>query len=257
MDMTAPAEWDLAPAALTATLGGRPHRAYPALVSTQAAAVAWAREGAPPGALVVGDYQASARGWDGRPWTASLGACLGFSLVLRPRLPFGYEDLVYPAVCAGLLTLAPDGMYAQWPDRVAGDAGWEARTLVEHEPDGGPLGWTVASVLLGPVAPPRAELLAAAVEAVEDAVGGSPREVLDTYRARCATLGRRVRVRLLPLRPGGPEAVGRAADLRDDGGLVVETDEGRVAVVRPADAGAVEFLEPQEASGGARRDATP
>ncbi|MEJ7744106.1 MAG: hypothetical protein WKF73_17135, partial [Nocardioidaceae bacterium] len=50
---------DLGPGAITAALGDRPVRAYPALLSTEAVGMAWAREGAPSGAVVVADYQAS------------------------------------------------------------------------------------------------------------------------------------------------------------------------------------------------------
>ena len=53
---------DLAADALAADLPGRPLRSYPALLSTEADALAWARAGGPGGAVVVAGYQASPRG---------------------------------------------------------------------------------------------------------------------------------------------------------------------------------------------------
>ncbi|MDQ4130536.1 MAG: hypothetical protein M3133_06040, partial [Actinomycetota bacterium] len=74
---------------------GRPVRTYPAILSTSADAFAWARAGAPEGALVVADYQAAPRGRAGLPWEVRPGEGLGFSLVLRPELPPEREGWLY------------------------------------------------------------------------------------------------------------------------------------------------------------------
>ena len=58
---------DLSAEALAAVLPGRPIRAYPALLSTEADALAWARAGAPSGALVAAAYQAAPRCRAGLP----------------------------------------------------------------------------------------------------------------------------------------------------------------------------------------------
>ena len=65
---------DLDPDVLAQALPGRPVRSYPALLSTDADAQAWARTGASAGAVVVADYQASPRGRGGLPWTVRPGA---------------------------------------------------------------------------------------------------------------------------------------------------------------------------------------
>jgi BirA family biotin operon repressor/biotin-[acetyl-CoA-carboxylase] ligase len=64
---------DLAADVLAADLPGRPLRSYPALLSTEADALAWARAGAPDGAVVVAGYQASPRGRAGLPWQVQQG----------------------------------------------------------------------------------------------------------------------------------------------------------------------------------------
>ena len=51
------------------------------------------------------------------------------------------------------------------------------------------------------------------------------------YRATCLTLGTRVRVEL----PGGGELVGDAADILDDGELVVRDDSGARRTVTAGD----------------------
>ncbi|HWH34036.1 MAG TPA: hypothetical protein VNT56_01805 [Acidimicrobiales bacterium] len=53
---------DLSAGVLAAALPDRPLRSYPAPLSTEADALAWARAGAPVGAVVVADYQAAPRG---------------------------------------------------------------------------------------------------------------------------------------------------------------------------------------------------
>jgi BirA family biotin operon repressor/biotin-[acetyl-CoA-carboxylase] ligase len=57
-------------------------------------------------------------------------------------------------------------------------------------------------------------------------VEGEPTEVLERWRARSATLGRRVEATTV----GGDAVVGVAADLDDRGGLVVLTDDGPATV---------------------------
>ncbi len=55
-----------------------------------------------------------------------------------------------------------------------------------------------------------------------DVVAGAGSSVLDAWRARSATLGRRVRVDL-----GRDDVVGVATDITADGHLVVDGDDGR------------------------------
>jgi BirA family transcriptional regulator, biotin operon repressor / biotin---[acetyl-CoA-carboxylase] ligase len=55
--------------------------------STNDEAAAWARAGAPHGAIVIADSQTRGRGRLGRAWHSPPGAALYFSAILRPSLP--------------------------------------------------------------------------------------------------------------------------------------------------------------------------
>ena len=72
----------------TAVLGqAREHHA--SLPSTNDRALAWAREGAPHGALVTADEQTAGRGRLGRRWASPAGEGLYASVVLRPAAYLG------------------------------------------------------------------------------------------------------------------------------------------------------------------------
>ncbi len=233
---------DLTPAALRDALPDRPVRTYPALLSTDADAQAWARAGAPAGALVVADYQASPRGRGGVPWTVQPGRGLGFSLVVRPDLPADAQGWPYIAATTGLAALVGEGAATAWPDLVCAADGRRAAAVgVFSDLEGERVRWAVLTVLVEEAAPPRALLLAAAVAAIEAQLERPAESVLDDYRKRCATLGRRVRARLVPLGPEGPAVEGLAGDVRPNGGLVIVTDEGRRAVVPPPELGVLDL----------------
>lgn len=63
---------------------GQPREHHASLPSTNDRALAWAREGAPHGAMVTADAQTAGRGRLGRRWDSPPGAGLYVSLVLRP-----------------------------------------------------------------------------------------------------------------------------------------------------------------------------
>ena len=81
--------------------------------------------------------------------------------------------------------------------------------------------------------------LAAAIEA---RLAAPSTRVLADYLPRCATIGRSVAARLIPLSPGGPAVTGIARTALADGALVIETPEGRRIAVRPQALGALEPL---------------
>ncbi len=239
---------DLAREAVAARMPDRPLRADPALMSTEAEAMSWGREGAPAGALVVAAYQASPRGRSGldRSELIEPGRGLGFSLVLRPELGPERSGWSYPvatgAVAGVLADHRPDAaVTTEWPDEVHADGGLTAAVGVPAELGPSGVRWAVVTVLVGGLRPPRTGVLARLVEAVE-AHHGRPREqVLDDYRARCETLGSRVRARMLPLGATGPTVTGRAVEVLADGSLVVAPDEGgRRVAVPPQDLGHLE-----------------
>ena len=251
MGMSLEGSEDLTRERVADLLPERPLRVYPALLSTEAEAMAWARRGAPDGALVVAGYQASPRGRSGLEWAGEqeAGRGLGFSLVLRPDLPADREGWLYVVALAALadVLLGQGGGALHWPDEIRDQSRLRAAVGVQTEPSGDRLRWAVVNVLVPGADPPRAPLLAQLVEAVTTRARQAPQRVLDDYREGCATLGRRVRARLLPLGPAAPTVTGAARDVLEDGALVIETDEDERVAVTPHGLGHVE--EPDEGDG--------
>jgi BirA family biotin operon repressor/biotin-[acetyl-CoA-carboxylase] ligase len=201
-----------------------------------------ARSGAAEGRVLVADHQTAGRGRLGRRWEAPPGSALLVSVLVRPSLPVARAHLV--TMAAGLA--ASDACDAvagvrpglKWPNDLVVDDAKLAGLLAESVVDGDALRALVVGMGLNVTAAPAegATCLADHAEAgVErrdlldawlarlDARLDSLDEVLGDYRPRCATLGRDVRVE----RPDGV-VEGRAADVTDDGHLVVDTGAGRV-----------------------------
>lgn len=240
--MAVGADDDLSPQAVQEALPRREVRTYPALLSTEAEALSWARAGAPAGAVVVADYQAAPRGRAGYPLEVEPGEGLGFSLVLRPRLPPEREGWLYVVTTSGLAdVLAPDAVI-EWPDTVRSAPGATRTGAVGMHVELGPglTQWAVATVVVPRVDPPRALRLAELVAAIEQRYTSTPDSVLDDYRPRCTTLGRTVRARLVPMGPSGPQVSGEAVECLPDGALVVVTDQGNRVAVRPQHLGVLE-----------------
>lgn len=239
---------DLSAEALSEHLLDRPLRAYPALLSTEADALAWARAGAPEGAVVVADYQAAPRGRAGLLWRVEPGRGLAFSLVLRPRLSPEREGWLYTVATSGLADVAGEEAGIEWPDEVK--VGRERNSAVGIQAGFGAHGteWAVVTVLVEDAAPPRGPLLERVVAAIEARLRERSADVLSAYLERCATLGRRVRARMIPMGPGGPEFTGRAVSALKDGALLLETAEGRRVAVRPQNLGLLEESPSEDAS---------
>lgn len=234
---------DLDVPALVDALPGRPIRSYPALVATEADALAWARDGGPTGALVVADFQLSARRKGGWPWPVEAGRGLGFSLLIAPRERADRQGWPYVAATTAVADVLGSQHAVAWPDEVRGDGRCSAAVVVQDDAST-PARWAVLTVLVAEAEPPRAPLLARLVGAVEHRLSQDPYDLLAEYRPRCVTLGRRVVVRLVPLGPASPTIEGVAVDCRPDGRLVVETPAVRRAVLAPDDVGLIEDHEP-------------
>ncbi len=238
MDVTG----DLGAAELAAALGDRPARTYPAVLSTEAVAMAWAREQAPPGAVVVADYQASPRGRGGLPWVVHQGRGLGFTLLLRPPLPPEREGWPYVAALLALHdVVGTEGSAVAWPDTVSDACGEVLASLgvyVELGPSR--TEWVSLTVLIENALPPRAPLLARLLNRLEQRVDAPAEQVLADYLPRCTTLGRQRRARLIPMGPGGPEVTGEAVDVLADGALVLLTARGNRVAVPPHNLGLLE-----------------
>ena len=241
---------DLAPEQLAPDLADRPFRAYPALLSTEPEAMAWARSGAPAGAVVVADYQASPRGRGGWPWQVRPGRGLGFSMVLRPDLPPEREGWLYVVASLALADELGD-VGLGWPETVTTPDGDTVLARLGTFVHLGPArtDWAVATVLVEDARPPRGPLLARVAAALEARLAEPADEVLRQYRPRCTTLGRFVRARMIPLGPSGPSVAGKAVDVLADGALVLLTARGNRVAVRPPNLG---VLEPAERHGEVR-----
>lgn len=231
---------DLGPAEVEGALRGRPVRTYPALLSTEPVAMAWARDAGPSGAVVVADYQASPRGRAGLPWTVQLGRGLGFTLIHRDDdLALEREGWPYIAALLGLhdaIGTADDGLV--WPDQLSSaERRPIARLGVHVEPGPGRMEWATITVLVEDAPSPRSSLLARVIEAIETRLAEPAQTVLDGYRPRCVTLGRSVRARMLPLGPDGPEVSGDAVDVLADGALVLLTARGNRVAIPPHNLG--------------------
>lgn len=226
---------DLTRAELERLMPGRPLRTYPAILSTEADALAWARQGAADGSLVVAGYQAAPRGRAGLSFADDFdsGHGLGCTFVLRPDLENEREGWLY---AVGVLALADavgdePGRTIEWPDRVVEGERTIGAVGVQTEPGAKTLRWAVVTLLVPGSEPPRAPLLARLADGIDRWSAASVEEVRQAFHDRCGTFGRHVRARLLPLGPAAPTFEGTAVDLAPDGGLVIETaDERRVVV---------------------------
>ena len=227
---------------VAAALGDRPVRTYPALLGTEPVAMAWAREGVESGAVVVADYQASARGRGGWPWTVRAGHGLGFTLLVRPDLEPEREGWPYVPSLLALHDVVggPDALLV-WPDAVrSADGSVLARLGVYVELGPSRTEWATVTVLVEDAEPPRAPLLARLVAAVEQRLAQPAEQVLAEYLPRCATLGQEKWARLIPLGPGGPSVTGEAVDVLADGALVLRTARGSRVAVPPQNLGVLD-----------------
>lgn len=239
---------DLAKDRLAGELRGRQVRSYPALLATEPEAMAWARAGAPAGALVVADYQAAPRGRGGQPWRVTPGHGLGFSLVLRPQLSPEREGWLYVAASVALADAltTDDDVRLQWPDTVLAVHGSDTRARLGmiSQPGEDTAAWAVLTVLVEDAVPPRGPLLARLAAAVEARLDEAPADVLPAYRLNSVTLGQQVHARMMPLGPTGAVISGEAVDVLADGALAVRTARGNRVAVRPQHLGVLELVGP-------------
>ena len=220
--------------------------------STNADAMELARQGEPEGIVLVADHQTAGRGRAGRSWTAPSGAGLLASVLLRP--PAAVMDLCTMAVAVSAAeaveAVAGFSPRLKWPNDLVwpGDGSGADRKLAGilaeadtqpaavvvgiginvRWPDDLPVDLADIAVACNHVteAPvDREDLLIALLEHLgpryEALVAGDRGALLAAWRARSATLGRRVRIDL-----GAADIEGTAVDVTDQGHLVVDTDDG-------------------------------
>ncbi|HEX5950323.1 MAG TPA: biotin--[acetyl-CoA-carboxylase] ligase [Actinomycetota bacterium] len=213
--------------------------------STQATALELAEAGAPQWTLVASAHQTRGRGRLDRSWLDEPGALL-FSVVVRPELPADRGGLVTllagVAMADSLRATIDSRVVCKWPnDLLVGDAK-VGGILAGARSRGEALVYVVLGVGVNLGAAPdvpgagalagadAAEVLGMFLEGLaRDLVPDRPafaEEVVERYRAVCATLGRRVRATTT----GGRVVEGDAVGVDQVGRLIVRTEDGPTVV---------------------------
>lgn len=234
---------------LTTARLGQVHEHHAEIGSTNDRAAAWARDGAPDGALVTADRQASGRGRRGRVWSSPDGGDIYASLVLRPGVAAPQLGALGLAVAVGLHEgLAALGVPTRikWPNdllvvgrKIAGIlcetrwVGQQAEVVVgfgvnvarTEFPDALSHATSVAAVV-GAEHPGRVRVLQSILAALEDALdaffSGGFGAIRARYEPHCVVLGQTL---ILPAEGPHPARRVKALRLDVDGALVV-ADEG-------------------------------
>ena len=233
---------------------GRAWRALGECASTNDEAAAWARAGAPAGAVVTAETQTRGRGRLGRAWHSPPGAALYFSTVLRPALPpmkavpLTLAAGVALAETAARFDVAPS---LKWPNDLLLDGKKAAGILTESAVQGGRLEHVIVGIgvnLNVEQFPPelagiatslhrargrvvdRAELAAILCERLEvwyeRFMAGSLADVVAAWKSFAPFFGKRVEVAL-----GAERVAGLAEDLDEDGALRLRTEQGILRVM--------------------------
>jgi BirA family biotin operon repressor/biotin-[acetyl-CoA-carboxylase] ligase len=214
--------------------------------STMDVARTEAEAGAPEGTLVIAEEQTAGRGRFQRTWLSPAGKNLYFTLILRPEAPrFRSLSIGAPlAVCQAVEEIARIKARIKWPNDVRVGERKLAGVLIEGETSGQTPRYALVGIGINvnydvEEAPEiaaiatslkrelgrqvdRELLLAAVLNRFESLYHEEPRSVLEAWRARLDTLGRRVRVAV-----GDETYEGRASGVDDAGNLLLELDDGR------------------------------
>jgi BirA family biotin operon repressor/biotin-[acetyl-CoA-carboxylase] ligase len=216
--------------------------------STNADLAASARAGAPEGTVLVAERQTAGRGRLGRQWESPARAGLAVSVLLRPvGVPvarYGWLPLMAGIALVETVRRVSDvDAYLKWPndlllrgDRKCGGILSEVVepgavviglglnvSLRENElprPDATSLGLAGAPTDRDPL---LRRLLRSLAFWYSQWLAGPVR---DEYLPHCGTIGRRIRIDF----PDGGVREGVAADVDDDGRLVVTTTDGHLTV---------------------------
>ena len=224
------------------------HR-FTTIDSTNTWAMDQARAGAPEGLVAVAEEQTAGRGRLGRKWIAPPGASLLMSVLLRPtsleadRLHLATAAVAMAAADA-LALIADVRPELKWPNDLL--VGNRKLAGVLTEVDGPAVDGTLAVVVgigINCTWPDELPDEIADIAVAANHVAGRPvhtNDVLDCllenlgerldagwdavareYKSRVATIGREVRVELAE-----ESFTGTAAEVEDDGALVVISDDG-------------------------------
>lgn len=254
---------------LRLVFAGRPFKFATQVGSTQDIARTWALDEdrpAPQGAVVICEEQTAGRGRQGRRWLATPGSSIMFSAVLRPDLP---PEHVTRATMAGGLAVADvvtpligEDFALKWPNDalvrnkklcgILSEAVWLGDDLVavilgiglnvRTEFNGLDFAYTAASleVETGRMFD-RHDLLRDLLARLDHWAGQVADEgIVAAWKARLATLGKRVTVYTEPTTFPSPSFEGVAEDVDETGALLVRLDDGAVRRVVAADVGLIE-----------------
>lgn len=237
---------------------------FDSLPSTNLEAARRAAEGAAEGLCVVAGEQTAGRGRRDRQWLSPKGAGLYFSIVLRPQ----FDPSLWPLLTLMAAVAAHDALRAaysletdiKWPNDILADEKKVCGILAEtvDTPAGRAVVIGIGINMNQNAFPPELEGIATSVEAVTgvkpelskllDAlvheltthyeVLNRPHGNAEIIRSWCARSsyceGRPVRVT-----DGNETVVGTTRGLECDGALRVETDAGKIRVLRAGDVSSV------------------
>jgi BirA family biotin operon repressor/biotin-[acetyl-CoA-carboxylase] ligase len=236
---------------------GAPLAHYHEIGSTNDAALAGARAGAPAGSVFVAEHQSAGRGRSGKAWLSKAGAGLLFSVLLRPSVSAEQLSSLTLAVGLGvraaLEAVTAGNFTLKWPNDVLANGRKVAGVLCEGQLSGREVNAIVIGVginvarqelppdlagaatcledlvLAGHVVPSREELLVEALAAIESRARRQLDHgfavLHDEFTAHDALAGRRITV------SAASEVRGVARGVDYDGQLLVE-DEGVVIALR-------------------------
>ena len=207
-----------------------------------------AAQGAAHGTLVIADEQTAGRGRRGRGWMSPAGEGIFMSLILRPQVhPSQVARLSLQtalAVARAIEDVCGLDARIKWPNDIVCSGRKIVGMLLEMNADEQCVHDVVAGVginvhqrgfdadiagtassldLLSGRFVKRAEVVRAFLQAFEQtqALCGQPGALMEAYRARSATLGRRVRVM-----SAGEAFTGMAQEITDMGTLIVLDEQG-------------------------------
>jgi BirA family transcriptional regulator, biotin operon repressor / biotin---[acetyl-CoA-carboxylase] ligase len=234
-------------------------RVVPETGSTNADAIAAAREGAPQGLVIVAERQSAGRGRLGRQWESPPRAGLALSVLLRPTVPparLGWLPLLAGvALAEAVRRIARIDAYLKWPNDLLLQGDRKTAGILAETADGAvvlgiglnvtlreeelPRPDATSLALAGAENTDRDPLLRALLRALADWYvrfaehGGDPEAsgLREAYIFHCGTIGRRVSVDL----PGGSVLEGQASGIDGDGRLQVTDRFGAVRTVAAGD----------------------
>lgn len=240
---------------------GRDIRVFKETASTNDTIEKLARDGAAEGVVVFAESQTRGRGRLGRTWSSPAGKGLWFSVLLRPdlrppeitRLTVAAATAIRRAIHAAT-GLAPE---IKWPNDLLIDGRKAAGILTELSAETdqvryvilgvgidvnqtaadfeGDLSEVAASLSMGVGhGLDRAVLATRVLHALEQdysrICNGQFQAVAEEWESNCATLGRRVSIRI-----GGRLAVGCAESLDADGALLLRSQHGHLERITGGD----------------------